>query len=33
MPEDLLVQVERIEQVLDCFGIERFRYQVMKQMM
>ena len=25
MPEDLLVQVERIEQVLDCFGIERFK--------
>lgn len=25
MPEDLLVQAGRIEQVLDCFGIERFK--------
>lgn len=25
MPEDLLVQVDRIEEVLDCFGIERFK--------
>lgn len=25
MPEDLLVQMGRIEEVLDCFGIERFK--------
>ena len=25
MPEDLLVQVDRIEEVLDCFGIDRFK--------
>ena len=25
VPEDLLVQIGRIEEVLDCFGIERFK--------